>query len=189
MPSVKVSVCIPVYNCEPYIAECIDSVLKQSLQDFEIIVLDNKSTDGTLSVVGRYSDPRIRVIRNDTNIGMIGNWNKALEAATGKYIKLLSADDFLYPECLKSQSAVLDGDQIERISLVCGRKNVISHNGKVYFTRGFSRSGKVVPGKAAINKTVRSAGNIIGEPGAVMFRKSILEKSGGFEDDIFLRLT
>ena len=64
-----VSVCIPVYNCERYIGEAIQSVLDQTLADFELIVCDDCSTDGTLKAVEGCRDPRIRIFRNDANIG------------------------------------------------------------------------------------------------------------------------
>src|SRR5688572_8967364 len=108
--SVKLSVCIPVYNCGPYIKEAIDSVLNQDFKDFELIIVDNRSTDNTVSIVKDYKDSRIKLIENDTNIGLLGNWNKAVSLATGQYIKLLPADDFIYPGCLKRQCEVLDKD-------------------------------------------------------------------------------
>ena len=102
-----VSVCIPVYNCERYIGEAIQSVLDQTLADFELIVCDDCSTDGTLKAVEGCRDPRIRIFRNDANIGMWPNWNKAMSHARGKYIKLLCADDVIYSDCLQAQVDVL----------------------------------------------------------------------------------
>ncbi len=160
----------------------------QTLQDFEIIVLDNKSTDNTVNVVAAYTDPRIKLFKNDENIGMLGNWNKVMTLATGDYIKVLPADDSIYPECLKLQSSILDQDLKKVISLVCGRKDIINDDGKILFTRGFARRNMNVNGIKAINKTIRSAGNVIGEPGAVMFRREILKKTGVFEGGIYLTI-
>jgi len=185
MSKVKVSVCIPVYNCELYIKESIDSVLNQTFQDFELIILDNKSTDKTIEVVKEYKDPRIKLFQNDSNIGMLGNWNKVMTYASGEYIKILPADDIIYPDCLQLQVTALDNDTQHKISLVCGRKNVANEHGKVLFTRGFSRKREQVDGIKAINKGIRSGGNIIGEPGVVMFRKDVLQKTGGFEASIY----
>lgn len=185
MSSPKLSVCIPVYNGAEFIKETIDSVLSQSFKDFEIVVVDNQSTDTTISIVKSYSDPRIKLFVNDTNIGMIPNWNKAMEHATGKYIKILPADDFIYPGCLEKQVKILEADTNEKIAMVGGRRNIIDDNGKILFNRGFSKSECEVSGFAAINKNARSGGNIIGEGGAIMFRKSILAKTGNFNSDIF----
>jgi glycosyltransferase involved in cell wall biosynthesis len=181
----KVSVCIPVYNCEKFINESIDSVLKQTFQDFEIVVLDNKSTDNTVSVVEQYTDARIKIYKNDSNIGMVGNWNKVMTHAKGEYIKILPADDAIYPDCLAKQVSILDNDKSQKVALVCGRKRIVDDNGKEYFTRGYSKREMQVDGVTAINKTIRSGGNIIGEPGVVMFRKSILEKTGNFDATIY----
>lgn len=185
MNNPAISVCIPVYNGEPFIKEAIDSVLNQSFKDFELLIVDNNSTDTTVNTIESYNDPRIRLIRNSSNIGMIPNWNKAMENASGKYIKILPADDILYPTCLEVQYNVLQADVTQRVSMVCGRKNVINNTGKILFNRGYSKSETEVSGIEAINKNIRSGGNIIGEGGAVMFRKEIIEKTGNFNSDIF----
>ena len=95
----KVSVSIPVYNCEAYIGEAIDSVLNQTFKDVEIIVIDNQSTDRTREIVQKYDYPNVKLIVNDTNLGMLRNWHNALNYATGEYVKILAADDILYPKC------------------------------------------------------------------------------------------
>lgn len=185
MTKIKLSVCIPVFNGEDFIKEAIDSVLNQSFKDFEIIIVDNNSTDKTVFIVKSYNDPRIRLIQNETNIGLIPNWNKAIENAQGEYIKILPADDFIYPECLQLQCAVLDKDIDHKISMVCARRNIINDSGKVLFNRGFSKYELEISGFEAINKNVRSGGNIIGEGGAVLFRKEIIKKTGLFNSTIF----
>ena len=185
MTTVKLSVCIPVYNCEQFIGQAIESVLNQSYRNLELVIVDNKSTDNTVNVIRSFNDPRIRLIQNESNIGMLANWNKAVNEAKGEYVKVLPADDFLYPGCLQKQVEVLERDKSRRIALVTGRKKIIDDKGKTLFTRGVSRSAKLLSGFAAINKTVRSGGNIIGEPGVVMFRKEIIEKTGPFVADIY----
>jgi glycosyltransferase involved in cell wall biosynthesis len=185
MEKVKLSVCIPVYNCEDYVKIAIDSILQQDFKDYELIIVDNQSTDRTVEIIKSYKDKRIKFYQNETNIGMVANWNKALTLVSGEYIKILPADDFLYPGTLRVQYEVLENDKEGRIALVCGRKRIINDKGKTLFTRGFSKSPKQVNGFEAINKTIQSGGNIIGEPGVVMFRKSILEKSGLFDASIY----
>jgi glycosyltransferase involved in cell wall biosynthesis len=181
----KLSVCIPVYNGEPFIKEAIDSVLSQSFQDFEIVVVDNQSTDNTRSIVTSFADLRVKLFVNDTNIGMVPNWNKAMEHAVGRYIKILPADDFIYPGSLEKQVKIMDADTKEEIALVGGRRNIIDEAGKVLFNRGFSKTECDVSGFNAIARNVRSGGNILGEGGALLFRKSILEKAGKFDSDSF----
>lgn len=185
MKAPKLSVCIPVYNCDQFIKDAIDSVLNQSFSDFELVILDNQSTDNTVEIIKSYTDPRIKFEQNPSNIGMLANWNRVVTLTSGEYIKVLPADDFLYPGCLQAQCDALDADKDKTIALVCGRKKVINDAGKTLFTRGYSKKAGRVNGIKAINNTIRSGGNIIGEPGVVMFRKSILEKSGPFDASIY----
>ncbi|WP_410511001.1 glycosyltransferase family 2 protein [Paenibacillus sp. BR2-3] len=89
------SVCIPTYNRADRLADCIRSVLGQSFQDFELVIVDNHSTDHTEAVVASFHDDRIRFIVNKWNIGAAANHNLCLLEAKGKYIKFLHSDDFL----------------------------------------------------------------------------------------------
>jgi glycosyltransferase involved in cell wall biosynthesis len=90
----QVTICIPVFNCQKYIHQAIESVIAQTFRNWEMVIVNNASTDCTLEIIHSYSDPRIRIINNEKNIGLEANWNKAVSAAQGKYIKLLPADDF-----------------------------------------------------------------------------------------------
>lgn len=185
MNTPKISVCIPVYNGADFIEEAIKSVLSQNFDDYELLIIDNKSTDNTVEIINNFKSPKIRLIQNPENIGLIPNWNKALENAKGKYIKILPADDFIYQDCLSKQSYILDNDVNEEIAMVCARRNIIDNKGKILFSRGFTNKEIIVSGFEAINKNVRSGGNIIGEGGAIMFRKSVISKTGLFNSQIF----
>ena len=184
----KISVCIPVYNGSEFIKIAIDSVLNQSFKDFELIIVDNQSTDNTVEIIKEYKDDRIKLFINETNIGMIPNWNKALSYATGDYLKILPADDFIYPKCLELQSAILDNDKAKRISFVCSSRHIINDAGKVLFVRKFSSKSFEINNFKAFNKVIRAGGNILGEGGAVMFRRETQEKVGPFNSDIFYLL-
>jgi glycosyltransferase involved in cell wall biosynthesis len=96
-----VSVCIPVYNGEKYIEQCINSVLSQNLKDFELLILDNCSLDSTAVIIKNIKDERIRYIKNPNNIGSINNFNKCIELAVGKYFLLLPHDDMLLHRSLE----------------------------------------------------------------------------------------
>lgn len=95
-----VSVFIPTYRGEATIGAAIESVLTQTLSDFELVVIDDGSPDSTQAIVAQYHDPRLRYVRNECNLGPQGNWNCCLAEARGKYFKLLPHDDLLYLECL-----------------------------------------------------------------------------------------
>jgi glycosyltransferase involved in cell wall biosynthesis len=99
-----VSVVTPIYNGESYLAECIESVFAQSYQNWEYILVNNCSTDGTLAVAERYArgEPRMRVVTHAATLPMIVNWNSALHQISpqSQFCKVLHADDWLFPECL-----------------------------------------------------------------------------------------
>ena len=103
MTRCKVSILTTVYNREKYIAACIDSVLASSFQDWELIIVDDVSTDTSLAIAKSYEkkDARIKVYVNQTNLGDYPNRNKAASYAKGTYIKYLDADDIIYPHGLE----------------------------------------------------------------------------------------
>ena len=183
MREVTVSVCIPAYNHAPLIGLTIESVLRQSLQDFEIIVADDCSTDGTADVVSRYDDPRIRLVRNARTLGAGGNWNGVIRMARGAFVKLLCDDDLLYPDCLERQASILADARNADVELVCCRRDVVDEQGTRLFTRsGFGRVAGKTPGDEAVRRIVRSGTNPVGEPTAAMFRAASVEAVGGFDE-------
>ncbi|HLH07362.1 MAG TPA: glycosyltransferase [Terriglobales bacterium] len=109
MPNPKVSFVIPCYKLAHYLGECLESILSQSYKDFEILVMDDCSPDNTGEVVASFSDPRIRYIRNNPNLGHLKNYNKGIELSRGEYVWLISADDKISkPYALERYLRVLD---------------------------------------------------------------------------------
>jgi glycosyltransferase involved in cell wall biosynthesis len=104
----RVSVVMPVYNVAPHVEATISSVLAQTFTDFELLVLDDCSTDGTAAVVQAMRDPRIRFIQNARNLGRAGTDNAALPYVRGEYIAKMDGDDLCHPERLARQVAYLD---------------------------------------------------------------------------------
>ena len=104
----KVSVVMPVYNGESYLAEAIDSILSQTLTDFELLVINDGSTDGSGAIVKGYDDPRIRMVENKSNSGVVAARNLGMANAGGEYIALLDCDDIAYPSRLAEQAAFMD---------------------------------------------------------------------------------
>ena len=98
-----VSVCVPTYNYGRFLPDCIESVLDQTLSDWELVITDDASTDSTEEIVNSYSavDPRIRYLRNARRLGMSANLKRAMESARGRYLKMLCADDWIAPRCLE----------------------------------------------------------------------------------------
>jgi glycosyltransferase involved in cell wall biosynthesis len=107
-----ISIGVPVYNGENYLAATLDSILAQSFSDFELIVSDNASTDGTEDVCRNYQarDTRIRYYRNPRNLGAAKNHNQVFELSSGKYFKWASHDDVLAPNFLSQCVSVLEQD-------------------------------------------------------------------------------
>ena len=102
-----VTVFIPVYNREHYISEAIESILTQSFPNFELLLVDDGSTDRSVEVLRSYDDARIRVVCNEHNLGIPQTRNRGLELARGVYIALLDSDDQACPDRLIKQVAFL----------------------------------------------------------------------------------
>jgi len=172
MSTVKISVCIPTFNGADYIRQAIHSVLEQDYQDYEIIVVDNASTDQTAAIVDSIrllpGGDRIRVYGNDQNIGLAGNLNKCLEYARGEYIKFLCVDDLLLAGCLGKMAAGLDTHP--NVTVVCGGRLAVNKTGESLGFRRYAPRTAVVSGYKVISRCL-FIGNLIGEPTAVMFRK------------------
>ena len=104
----KVTVFIPVFNREHYIGDAIESILAQTFSDFEILLVDDGSTDSSTEKIRSFSDPRIRLVCNEKNLGIPKTRNKGVELARGQYMAMLDSDDLAYPHRLKKQVAFLD---------------------------------------------------------------------------------
>ena len=104
----KASVLIPVYNKAPFVKEAVDSVLQGTFADFEIVCVDDRSTDNSLQIVRSITDPRVRIIELPQNLGPAGAANAGLDACTGEYIVRLDADDIAMPDRLEKQIAFMD---------------------------------------------------------------------------------
>lgn len=182
MANPLVSVCIPTYRGAAFLAAAIDSVLNQSYQEFEIWILDDNSPDDTQALVSRYSDPRLRYLRNAENLGPEGNWNRCLELAQGKYFKLLPHDDVLAADCLEAQVSVLEDDAAGEIALVFGSREIIDPDGRVLMTRGVpgAKAGRI-DGLVLIKRCVRAGTNLIGEPGNALFRRELVKRIGVYD--------
>ena len=110
----KVSILIPVYNRQDYITECIQSALDQTFTDFEVVIVDNASNDGTWEICRKFAvaDKRVRIFRNESNIGPVRNWIRCAQEAKGSLSKFLFSDDFLEPNCLGEMVPKLDDSEV-----------------------------------------------------------------------------
>jgi glycosyltransferase involved in cell wall biosynthesis len=198
MPEPTISTCIPVRNGAPWIDAAIDSALAQTRQDFEILVVENASTDGTGDLVRRRSteDSRIRLERFEHPVSAPANHNRAIRLARGKLVKFLHADDVLYPDCLERMAAIFDAHP--RVGFVFARRHILLENpddpealdwARRYGTLhdGFAALGEVNRGQELLAQYLPTFGdsqyqNWVGEPSAVMLRRECLERVGAFSD-------
>lgn len=104
----RVSVLMPVYNAGQYLAQAIDSIVSQTLKDWELILINDGSTDDSDTIISRYKDSRIYYVKNETNLGLIKTLNKGIDYCGGKYIARMDADDISHPDRLKLQVSFLD---------------------------------------------------------------------------------
>lgn len=195
MSETLISICVPLYNGEKYLNECLDSCVSQVYKNFEVIICDDGSTDNSLKIVNSYlgKGVSIQIHQNESNLGLVGNWNKCIELAKGDWIKFLFQDDILTPDCLR----VFNEHITENTELITCKRNFIlnenvSAEKKDYYARqvrtlentGFyvspKFSGKVISKIALSNLTL----NFIAEPSLVLFKKDIINKIGPFDPDL-----
>lgn len=103
MPKAELSIIMPLYNTDQYVGEAVESLLSQSYGDFELIIVDDCSTDGSMDVLKQFNDSRISILHNETNQGIVFSRNKGLEAATGAFIAPFDSDDVAMPDKFKLQ--------------------------------------------------------------------------------------
>ena len=125
----RVSVILPVRNGMPYLPMAVESILSQTFGDFELIIVDDASTDSTPECLAELTDPRVRVIRNERNLGVSKSLNKALALARGEYIARQDADDLSFPKRLAKQVAFLDSHP--EVGLLGSDLDIIDQNGVV----------------------------------------------------------
>ena len=184
-----ITVAIPVFNGENEIAEAVRSVLNQTFLNFELVVIDDCSTDRTLDIAHSFSDPRIRIIQNEVNLGYIGNFNRAVSEAKGKYLKILCHDDVIVPRCLEIQLEPFLGGQGNEVSISTGLKKVVNSDRlEVFSPQGLKGSTRHVDGTSVVKKCVRAGRNLIGETSVTLVKTEELRKIGSFQSKYTLDL-
>jgi len=123
-----ISVLMPVFNAEKDLRQAIDSILNQSFTDFEFLIINDGSTDDSVNIIRSFTDPRIRLIQNPQNLGLVPTLNRGLAEACGKYIARMDADDISEPERFASQIVLLEKTPAD----ICGGLfRIIDSEGKV----------------------------------------------------------
>jgi glycosyltransferase involved in cell wall biosynthesis len=177
----RVSVVVPSYNNASFIEATMDSILSQTFEDFELVVADHSSGDGTWQRLQRYAaDPRVRLLRTEAGGGAHRNWARVTAAARGELVKLVCGDDIIYPDCLGVQVEAMDANP--SVVLVAAQRDLIdARGGIVKARRGLAGLTGRVPGRVAARHTVVAGSNIFGEPACVLIRRETLKHAGGWD--------
>jgi glycosyltransferase involved in cell wall biosynthesis len=157
----KITVLLPVYNCELYVQTAVESILHQTYADFELLIIDDASTDATVSIIKKLDDSRIQLIEKPVNSGYTRSLNHGLQLAKGQYIARMDGDDISFPERFAQQIAYLDAHPEV---MVCGTTYKIVGNDKRI----------TLPENHEALKIGLLWGNCISHP-SVMIRKKILD--------------
>ena len=171
--------CLPVYNGENYLARAVESVLKQTFENFELLIVDDCSTDSTWETIKQLAaqDKRIRAMRNERNLGLFSNYNYCMASAAGTFIKLFAHDDLFRPSILQRMLAVFE--QKPEVALVSTAKEWIDSEGQPIKSSSPTEQKTMRPfevdtqlrASEAITQTLRKKINWLGEPCSQMFRK------------------
>jgi len=177
-----VSVLTPVYNGESYLKECIESVFAQTYSHWDYTIVNNCSTDGTLEIAEEYArkDQRVRVHNNESFVDIISNHNRAfrLISPDSKYCKIVSADDWLFPECLTRM--VQAAETSPSIGLV-GSYQLSGGGDKWYVrTHGLPYPSAVISGREIARAHLLGTLDVLGNPTSSLYRSDLVWRTDSF---------
>jgi glycosyltransferase involved in cell wall biosynthesis len=183
----KLSVLTSVYNGAPYLRQSVQSILDQTFDDFEFVIIDDASRDRTPEILDRFRDPRIVRLRNERNLGLARSLNRGLEAARGQYIARHDADDWSHPQRLGEQAAYLDARP--HVGVVATTTEWIAGDGRVL------RTWRQPTDNAGIQETLLKYCCLV--HGSTMIRPHAVKEVGGYDDamrtgqdyDLWLRMS
>lgn len=185
-----VSVCLPVYNGQEYLAEAIESALAQTYANFELLIGDDCSTDDSAQIIERYAaiDSRIKHWRNLSRLGLFANYNECMRRSIGAYIKPFAQDDLIEPTFLELAVSTMQREP-ELSLFVCRRGHINEHgvscsdaSTEAAYASNVPMDA-LVPGKEAIAQCLMPVVNKIGEPSTVMFRREHVDY--GFDERFY----
>ena len=176
-----ISICIPLYNAEKFIKKTINSVLNQTKKDFELLIVNDCSTDSSLEIVNSFKDDRIRILQNDHNLGMHKTMNRCIEEASGKYILILCNDDLITEDCLSQKFSIME--KYENVNLVFSASAIINENDETIMERYPFKQSQYFVGRKIAKRSFETK-NVFAEPSNVLIRKSAAIKAGGFDEKI-----
>jgi glycosyltransferase involved in cell wall biosynthesis len=173
-----VSILTPVYNGEKYLAECIESVLAQRYQNWEYVIVNNCSTDKTLEIVQYYAkkDKRIKVVNNTHFVSVIENHNIAFGFVSEQsiYCKVISADDWIYPECLSKMVAL--AETYPSVNIV----GSYQLRGNEVKWKALPNGTNIISGREVCRSNLLDNMNVFGNPTSSLYRADLIRKNTPF---------
>lgn len=175
MDSQKVTVAIPVYNGMPHIKQAVESVLTQTHENLELVIIDDGSSDGTTDYLQTIDDPRVVLSPNPQNLGVEGAWNRALDQAErSDFFKIVCADDYLLPNCIATELSAMDA--YPNVVMTAHPRRIVDDNGNTLMkARGLAGMAGVVRGIKAVKKSIGRGTNVLGEPSSILLRSSAVK--------------
>ncbi len=155
----KITVLMTVYNGGPYLPKAIDSVLRQTYRDFELLIIDDCSTDGSVDYIKKFLDERIVLLRNVTNLGQTKSLNLGLELARGEYIARMDADDVASPQWLENLLGVMAKNA--QLTVVSPRAAAINSSGNFLKVLNSPRTGEDILLKSFFASPINHVGSLM----------------------------
>jgi glycosyltransferase involved in cell wall biosynthesis len=175
--------------------ETMDSILSQTFSDFEVIAVDDNSTDDSLSILEKYriNDPRIKLYKNKSRLGLVGNWNECIKKSSGQWIKFVFQDDILISICLEIM--LLHAENNRSCKFICAKREFIYEEDVALEVRLLYQKRKFIwdifPNDVYITPecfmwivSKNLSENMIGEPTSMLFHRDIFDKYGYFNVDL-----
>lgn len=179
-----VSVVTPVYNGEKYLVECIESVLYQTYDNWEYVIVNNCSTDKTLEIAKKYArqDSRIHIYNNKEHLLVMANLNHAFRQISpeSKYCKVIHADDWMFPECISRMVELAEDNP--NVGIV----NSYYLENDIVCPRGIPYPSRIIDGRELSRKFLLDKGNYFGAPSNLLIRSSLINKREQVYDETYL---
>jgi len=176
-----ISVLLPVYNGDTYLRHSIESVLAQTGADFELIIWDDHSNDGSSRIIAEFQNDRIRSFSNSANLGLFKTLNRALRETKGDWIRLWSQDDVMKASCLKTEAEFVQTHP--SVGMVYCAVDTINEHGRITFPAPADPTPEIIdPDLAA--QIMFFHGSIAGNIANVLLRRKVLDDIGFFREDL-----
>lgn len=189
----SISICMPVYNGSKFLSLALDSALAQTYTNIEVIVVDDHSKDESYRIAQYYAqkDARVKVYRNNQNLGLVDNWNECIRRSSGTWIKFLFQDDLLDATCIESLFRAATSNRASHSIVFCQRRYVfegsVSETIKREYAKLLAESRAILikeymsPADIALQSLAWPARNIFGEPPSFLIRRDLFDKVGMFD--------